>query len=492
VTKKPSVKPVKITVGLPIHNEEGTLNQFLLALEESVKALPPHVVVETIACLNGSTDKSAEIVQKAAKTSLGKKIGLSVAHSEKGKLNAQLEIVRNRTHDGPLCFMDTDTVPAKNTLSALLETLENDKGCYVSFARIEPFYSQQARNTLTPFQHALCNKYASRSTSRKYIHGRAFMLRDDKELRHLQDDIPERAAKVEGIVSDRLNLRAGPLIDDIYLSRAIAHKHGLNSIREVPGTKIYFHPPEHEEDLFAAIRRTATEIRRLNLLYPEYAHLETEFSAARPKNVTKTYAGIDIESLELEYWKKVENELDAAAPITFLTNDLWITACTTKKPFASKIATELLPKNANVPSDKITGVLVVPFTNEGRVVAVKHIKRGWDLPGGHLEVMDKRIMDAARREAYEEAKIRLRLLKKSNAIKFCGVIPELDGYMIVVAGLVNRIDEFKANDEIIAREILKTEDFIARYVSGDKSQITAILANAKAEISAAPDILISI
>lgn len=496
-----SETPVKLTIGLPICNEEKTLEQFFPQLEKAIADLPPNVTVETIACLNGCTDRSADIVQKIAAEPIGKRIHLTVIPSRKGKLNAQLEIVQKRTHDGPICFMDTDTLPGKNTLSALLATLQSDPACYTAFARVEPFYDPATDGKRTRFQESLKTQYALREFSppKKYIHGRAFMLRDDKELRGLQDDIEKRIARIpEKSLVETLNLTAGPLVDDIYLSRAIAHKHGLESIREVPGTQVYFHPPEHEEDLFAAIKRTSTEIKRLNLLYPEFQHLEKDLCrkelghaalpvSAPPELVEKAKY---VNDLELKFWEANKFQLGLVLMAgtmdeSFLQRDLWISAPSTKRAFDRHPLTEVLPPDTLIPPEKITSVLVVPFTQDGKVVAVKN-NRGWDLPGGHVEQTDSNIEATARREAREEAKITLRRLKRSNVIKFRGETMHDDTYMVVMTGMVDKMSDFIPDKEIKAREILSPEEFIKKYTAGNKEQMEAIIAKAQIEAGTIP------
>src|SRR5919201_7164148 len=57
--------------------------------------------------------------------------------------------------------------------------------------------------------------------------------------------------------------------------------------------------------------------------------------------------------------------------------------------------------------DQVTSVGVVPFTDEGLIVAAL-LQRGVDLPGGHVQEGERTIEEVARREALEEAGITLR------------------------------------------------------------------------------------
>jgi len=51
------------------------------------------------------------------------------------------------------------------------------------------------------------------------------------------------------------------------------------------------------------------------------------------------------------------------------------------------------------PFDAVTSVSVVPFTDDGRLVAVL-LDRGIDLPGGHVQEGEQTVEEVARREAY--------------------------------------------------------------------------------------------
>jgi len=63
---------------------------------------------------------------------------------------------------------------------------------------------------------------------------------------------------------------------------------------------------------------------------------------------------------------------------------------------------------ASLPSpEQIVGVVVVPFLDVDRVIIVKVRRRGeWEFPGGHVEEREEPL-EAARREAREEAGVEL-------------------------------------------------------------------------------------
>jgi len=91
------------------------------------------------------------------------------------------------------------------------------------------------------------------------------------------------------------------------------------------------------------------------------------------------------------------------------------------------------------PFDAVTSVSVVPFTDDGRLVAVL-LDRGIDLPGGHVQEGERTVEEVARREAYEEARIALRNVHVTTVIQsdYYGSAPKELTYMVQAAAFVDR------------------------------------------------------
>ena len=268
-----------LTVGVPVHNEEQSLPTFFENLVYAIEELPRNVDVEVIFCVNGCTDGSEAFLKEQTRKS-DRIASMSVIESEPGKMNAQLAIVQEREFDGPLCFADADIAMTRPTLKALYETLEEDEDCQVAYARVEPFYDNQENGHESSFNDLLFThyKYREHQPQRNYFHGRTFMLRDDSYLRNMDTDLDERIQRVREEENpwymENLGIEKGPLVDDIYLSRMIVADHGPQAITEVREATIYFHPPTSIEDYSRVLERTAAEIKRLDLLYPEHAALQ--------------------------------------------------------------------------------------------------------------------------------------------------------------------------------------------------------------------------
>lgn len=113
---------------------------------------------------------------------------------------------------------------------------------------------------------------------------------------------------------------------------------------------------------------------------------------------------------------------------------------------------------------KVTSVCVIPFTDDGQMVATI-IDRGIDFPGGHVQEGETTLQQTADREAMEEACITLHPLKVVSYIEsdFYGAEPDQLTYMVVTTARVKEILPFTANEEALGREILPPEAFLQRY-----------------------------
>lgn len=113
---------------------------------------------------------------------------------------------------------------------------------------------------------------------------------------------------------------------------------------------------------------------------------------------------------------------------------------------------------------KVTSVCVIPFTDDGQMVATI-IDRGIDFPGGHVQQGETTLQQTADREAMEEACITLHPIKVVSYIEsdFYGTAPDQLTYMVVTTARVKEILPFKANEEALGREILPPEAFLEKF-----------------------------
>jgi len=61
-----------------------------------------------------------------------------------------------------------------------------------------------------------------------------------------------------------------------------------------------------------------------------------------------------------------------------------------------------LLKTKKIENKKITSVSVVVLNDSKEILTVKLSKRGWDIPGGHVEDRDRDVFKTAKREVMED------------------------------------------------------------------------------------------
>lgn len=144
----------------------------------------------------------------------------------------------------------------------------------------------------------------------------------------------------------------------------------------------------------------------------------------------------------------------------------------------------LRPEDWNLTQGRITSVLVVAWTPEGRIVAIRN-KRGWDIPGGHCEEEDSGIEATGIREIYEEAKVRIESPTLCCVLSSQAVKGERT-FLPVLASRTRQIDPFESDSEVFERAFLYPADFLEQYQAGDKQLMQSILGFAEKSIGTKP------
>jgi 8-oxo-dGTP diphosphatase len=117
--------------------------------------------------------------------------------------------------------------------------------------------------------------------------------------------------------------------------------------------------------------------------------------------------------------------------------------------------------------EQVAAVFAVPFTKEGKIIAVNLFSRGYDLPGGHVDEGEKSPEETLRREVMEEASITIRGLVLSEVIE-SDYYDDRVSYLLLYAAFVDEMKDFVANSESSERIEVSVDEFIARYTVGDK------------------------
>lgn len=251
-----------LTLGIPVRNESLNLKRFIDSLNNSVNYLQnnyKNIKVEIIFCVNGSTDNSANIIETLASST---NFDINLIFSKAGKLNAIDAILEFRKYDDLIGFIDADILLKLTAIYELYVEIVNDKNLFVVYSNMIP---RGRDNFIYKIQKS---HYDSRILNRRgYIHGRFYILKNAdlmKTKRITRDD------KV-------WLLKYGPLVDDMFFSRIIVAIYGIQAIKEVEKSIIYFTPPQNFKDFFFGYRRIILELKRLSFLYPEHNFIQKKY-----------------------------------------------------------------------------------------------------------------------------------------------------------------------------------------------------------------------
>lgn len=268
-------KKDNLTIGVPVRNESRTLERFIGSLKDSVDLLPIHLAVEIIICINGSTDDSEEIAKHLVEECQGSRFNISIVHSKEGKMEAQRTILLSRNLHGMTAFFDADTIVHRHCLLNLWNMMEENPQLKVAYSYVKAL--NYGYETIVEWIESVHYAFPHFLTVRKYFHGRGYFIRPT-ELFFLSDEEKERLNRL----STRkryawMRLDVGPLVDDIHLSRALVQRYGSESIREVHNAVVRFTAPRTIRDFYHGQRRLLIELRRLDAMFPEHAHLHKDF-----------------------------------------------------------------------------------------------------------------------------------------------------------------------------------------------------------------------
>ena len=182
-----------LTIGIPVRNESRTLEKFIDSLRASVDLLPAHLTVETIICINGSTDDSEAIANRLVQKHSGSRFNLSVMHSQEGKIEAQRTILLSRRLHGMTAFFDADVIVHRHCLLNLWNAMEANPSLKVAYSRVKIL--NHGYETIVEWIESVHYTFPHFLTPRKYFHGRGYFIRPT-ELFFLTNEERERANRL--------------------------------------------------------------------------------------------------------------------------------------------------------------------------------------------------------------------------------------------------------------------------------------------------------
>lgn len=262
---------------IPARNEGRKILECLSSLNSQSIRLEP----ETIVCVNGCSDRTEDVVRKAALKF--RKLRIRIVKSEKGKSLAQNAIVKSvKDRRKPLVFVDADTVLDKDCVRILLKELKDNRKLIIvgawalpsrplrmslwqsflySVLHVRAFFpeAEVSVNDVSAFksfafespQPLVSPEFESRS--KIFIHGRAFALRN---------------AGFFALPEDR------DFADDTFLPNFIHSKFGPGVIRTRFDALVYYQPYLSLKKHFFTYWRVFLDKRRLDSLFPESRRME--------------------------------------------------------------------------------------------------------------------------------------------------------------------------------------------------------------------------
>lgn len=126
----------------------------------------------------------------------------------------------------------------------------------------------------------------------------------------------------------------------------------------------------------------------------------------------------------------------------------------------------------------VTSVSVIPFTEDGDIVAVRLRHRGLDLPGGHVEPSETTPEQTMNREVMEEACITIKNPVLAEVIE--SDYFDHHSYMLLYGASVDEMHPFNTPDDELSdgREIVNPDEFIRQYEAGNKELMTQAIQTA--------------
>lgn len=225
---------------IPVQNESKNLPQFLTFLENTANYT--NTAREFIFVINGSTDNSADIVERFLSQSY---LNVCSISSKTGIMQAFLAGIEARKQDGFVGKIDVDTILHPHSLDLMQMHMVENPQIQATYAEPTPLDSQ--------FEFNEAEHNPPIRSERLYIHGRASLYKNNpfKELTTL--------ACLEDIQ-----------VEDIFLSFFYIYFYGFDAIDRTPYALVYSKTIKNLEDLAKQLSRTESEMDRLFKVYPPF------------------------------------------------------------------------------------------------------------------------------------------------------------------------------------------------------------------------------
>ncbi|MBB5036568.1 glycosyltransferase [Prosthecobacter dejongeii] len=243
-----------ITLGITARNEEAciaaTLTSVLLAVAYAQgKNIATY---EVVAILDECTDNTEAVVKNFPR--------VQILQAQGGLIEAQRSIAHRRPF---VIFTDADILLGENVIFEVTRAMLDDPQLQVAYPTKRPLPPQ--RSSLMAAALYCYNRVEGFQKARRYFNGKLFAIRDWQA-----PTLVELKPRLLQLPRDRFyDFHAGLRVDDIWLSRDILLRYGVEGIREIPSAEIRYRPPETFTGMYRMYLRMRREHERLNLLFPE-------------------------------------------------------------------------------------------------------------------------------------------------------------------------------------------------------------------------------
>ncbi len=237
-----------ITVAITAKNEAETIAANLRSIQIAIREAEAQLSVnyELVVVLNDSTDATESQIPA----------DVSVLKTSGGLVEAQRAVA-----DRPpfVIFSDADIIVGPTAIAEVTEAMLAAPNLQVAYPQKKPLRPQR-RTVLAEALHTYnCND--GFETKRSYFNGKLFAIRNWRIP--TKEELP-RLPEVDRF----LDLDAGVLADDIYLSKSILAEGGVDAIRETTGS-IWYRAPETFDGMYRYYRRMRMELARVARLFPD-------------------------------------------------------------------------------------------------------------------------------------------------------------------------------------------------------------------------------
>ena len=128
-----------------------------------------------------------------------------------------------------------------------------------------------------------------------------------------------------------------------------------------------------------------------------------------------------------------------------------------EKVLVKNVKILFIDENSLPDPENVSAVFLVGYF-DSQIITARN-ERGWDIPGGHVNKTDPSLLDALKRETYEESNTIIGNAKPYATIQFEGK----DKVMLFYASKDCVLDEFVPKSDSFERKLMTIPEFISKY-----------------------------